>query len=215
MELQLKAKARLLSAEQPMDPSPLFMPERLVMLDCEMTGLDPKKDDIIQLTALKLEWNGKAYARPDYFDDDESTLNLFIHTDLAPTSDFARKHLTEIYRKANESKIDYKMARSLLEQWLGTWKGKVSPCGDCVPTDVLFLYMKNVIDLSHYDGDTPVDGTFHFEFFEMNSLKAVARQKAGRKVDRDVPRLPGDHDALVDCKNQLAEMNAIIAELMR
>lgn len=209
--MKLNAKARLLRAA---DERPQFLPERLVMLDCEMTGLDPKKDDVIQISALKLEYIEGRYQRPATMNDEDGEFNLFVHTDLAPTSEFARKYMTEVYRKANESKVDYKTARSLLEQWLGEWKGKVSPCGDCVPTDILFLYMKNVIDLSHYDGDTPVDGFFHYEFFDMNSIKAVAREKVGHKFDRDVERLAGDHDGLIDCKNQLAEMNAIIGALL-
>jgi len=49
----------------------------------------------------------------------------------------------------------------------------------------------------------------------MNALKLVARHKAGYKFDKDLQVLPGAHDALVDCKNQLVEMNAIIQELLR
>jgi oligoribonuclease len=209
--MKLNAKARLLQANE---EHPLFMPERLIMLDCEMTGLDPKKDDVIQIAALKLEYVSGRYQVPADMNSEDAEFNIFLHTDLAPISEFARKYMVDVYRKANESRIDYKMARALLDEWLGPWRGKVSPCGDCVPTDILFLYMKDVIDLSHYDGDTPVDGSMHYEYFDMNAIKAVARQKVGRKFDRDVERLAGDHDALIDCRNQLTEMNAIIEVLL-
>jgi oligoribonuclease (3'-5' exoribonuclease) len=203
--MKLQAKARLLRAT---DANPLFMPSRLVMIDCEMTGLDPKVDDVIQIAALRLLWEGDEYQVV------EEPFNIFLHTDKQPQSEFARTHLTEIYKAANESPNSTDDAHGMLKTWLGDWYGKVSPCGDCVPTDILFLYMKNIISLSHFDGDTPVDGTFHYEFADMHFIKACARQKMGRKFDRDVPRLAGDHDALVDCKNQLNEMNAIIKVLL-
>lgn len=179
------------------------IPQRLIMLDCEMTGLDPKVDDLIQVAALKLELVGRVYAVVD-------TFNVFIHTDKQPASDFARQHMTEVYRKANTSNLDYERVGTQFDSWLGDWRGKASPCGDCVPTDVLFMYTKGLVKLAGYDGDTPRPGSFHYEYFEMNSLKLVARAKMGRKFDKDLPTLPGAHDALVDCKNQLTELNAIL-----
>jgi oligoribonuclease (3'-5' exoribonuclease) len=212
--MELQAKARLMAGPNPVNPEtmttqPLFLPPRLVMLDCEMTGLNPRKDDLIQIAALKLELQDRAYVQtsgPEF--------NIFIHTDQLPTSDFARKHMMHVYEGANASKINYIEARKLLDAWLGDWRGKVSPAGDCVPTDIMFMYMKGIIDISHYDGDTPVDGTFHYEYWDMNAIKAIARQKAGTKFDRQLPRLQGDHDALVDCKNQLTEMNGLIDMLL-
>jgi len=198
--MELKAAQRLQAST--------FMPDRLVMIDCEMTGLDPKADDLIQIAAIKLELQGDQYIEtgPD--------LNFFIHTDKQPASEFARKYMSDVYKQANESTVDYVQAKAILDSWLGDWKGEVSPCGDCVPTDVLFMYMKGVIGLSRYEGDTPVKGTFHYEYFDMNAIKALARQKKGYKFDKELERLPGDHDALVDCRNQLVEMNAIIKVLL-
>src|ERR1035437_9300348 len=150
-----------------------FLPTRLIMLDCEMSGLDPKVDDLLQVAALKLELQGDRYVALDEF-------NEFLRSDAQPTSDFAREHMTEVYRQANESPLSAEDLRLQFQMWLedGGWLGDVSPCGDCVPTDVLFLYEKGVISLSHFEGDTPVPGTFHFEYFDMNSIKMVARHKA-------------------------------------
>lgn len=195
--MKLEAAKRLKSKSIP------NIPQRLVMLDCEMTGLDPKADDLIQVAALKLELVGRVYAVVDQF-------NIFVHTDKQPDSDFARTHMTEVYKQANESTEDYTTVAQKFDSWLGDWRGLVSPCGDCVPTDVLFMYTKGIVKLAGYDGDVPRLGTFHYEFFEMNSLKLVARAKMGRKFDKDLPTIPGAHDALVDCKNQLTELNAIL-----
>lgn len=213
--IAIKAKQRLLHAgTNPVNPEEAvghqqFLPQRLVMLDCEMTGLNVPVDDVIQIAALKLELQGGQYVQtsgPEF--------NIFLHTDKKPESEFARKNMGLIYEEANKSTINYVEARKLLHEWLGDWCGKVSPAGDCVPTDILFLFAKGVISLSHFDGDTPVEGSFHFEYWDMNAIKAIARQKAGTKFDRMLPRIPGDHDALVDCKNQLTEMNGIIAMLL-
>ncbi len=187
---------------------PHFLPSRLVMIDCEMTGLNYERDDVIQIAALKLVREGLEYQIAD------DPFNIFIHTDLEPTSDFARQYMADIYRQANESQNSYEDARALLDTWLGDWRGKVSPTGDCVPTDIAFLRWKNVIDTSYYDGDTPVDGTFFYEYWDANPIKAIARARVGRKFDKDLPKDPGDHDALVDCRNQLRELNAFLWELL-
>lgn len=215
--MKLEAKRRLLAAGEPRNlpernpanvPELKFLPDRLVMIDCEMTGLHYERDDVIQIAALKLILEGSEYQVV------EGPLNIFLHTDLHPTSAFAKEHMVDVYRKANASQNSYEDARVMLDAWLGDWRGKVSPTGDCVPTDIMFLRWKNVIETSHFDGDTPIDGTFHYEFWDMNAIKSLARAKMGYKFDKDLPADPGAHDALVDCYNQLRELNAGISVLL-
>lgn len=235
--MKLEAKQRLLATDSPEQQNPMmegrqpepqalqqqaqpgpqdkpvleqssFLPQQLVMIDCEMTGLNIPKDDIIQVAALKLQLKGNQYMIVD------EPFNQFIHTDKEPESEFARTHMTEIYRKAQESKLNYQDIATLLKVWLGDWAGKVSPTGDCVSTDIMFLASKGVITTSYYDGDTPVEGTFFYEQFDLNPLKAVARTVAGSKFDKQLKRLPGDHDALIDCKNQAMELNAFLGLLL-
>lgn len=203
--MKLEAHTRLQASGE------LFLPPRLVMLDCEMEGLNPRKDALLQIAAIKLELRANQYV-PVAF---EKPLNIYLHSDAQPESDFARKFMTDVYRKCNESQISEQQARPVLDEWMGDWRGLVSPTGDCVPTDVLFLWARGVIDISHFDGDTPVPGTFFYEFFDMNSIKALARQKMGSKFDKQLPRHEGDHDALVDCLNQLIELNAFIEVLLQ
>jgi len=124
------------------------------MLDCEMSGLDPKVDDLLQIAAMKLEFDGVRYNEVD-------EINIFVHSDKTPNSAFALEHMTEVYRKSNESTVTLEMARTLLLGFLQDWAGNVSPCGDCVPTDILFLYEKGVVNLAGFNGDTPVPGTFN------------------------------------------------------
>lgn len=204
--MKLQARARLLSAAPSTAQS--FLPDRLVMLDCEMTGLNVATDDVIQIAALKLERDGVQYRATG------TPFNMFLHTDLQPESEFARTHMVDIYKKANASTMGYAEARIALKEWLGDWWSIVSPAGDCVPTDVMFLAQKGVISLSHYVGDVPVPGTFHYEYFDMNAIKAIARTRVTYKFDKELKRLPGDHDALIDCYNQLTEMNAFLDVLL-
>ena len=196
----LLAKSRLMASQE-------FLPKKLLMLDCEMTGLDPRADDVIQLACIKLTLVNGQYVPSEEF-------NEFVHTDKQPETEFAKTHMMEVYEQANASTMDYAGLRSKLETFLGDDVGLLSPCGDCVPTDVMFLYMKDVISLSKFNGDTPVAGTLHYEYFDANSIKLVARHKEGYKFDKELPLLPGAHDALIDCKNQTMELNAILKVLL-
>jgi oligoribonuclease (3'-5' exoribonuclease) len=185
-----------------------FLPKKLLMLDLEMTGLDPAVDDILQVAAIKLELVNGQYVAGEEF-------NEFIKTDKQPESKFALENLAGVYKSAQTKGLELSDIAKKFYEFLGEDLGKLSPCGDCVPTDVLFLYAKNLITLSSYDGDVPVEGAFFYEYFDMNSIKLVARTKAGKKFDKELKLTSGPiHDALVDCKNQLIEMNAIIKFLL-
>lgn len=202
--MKLEAQQRLIATGE------LFLPPRLVMLDCEMTGLNPRKDDLLQIAAIKLELRNNQY-RPV---SSSQPLNIYLHTDQAPSSDFARKFMSDVYRKCQESQTSLEDARAMLDEWMEDWKNLVSPTGDCVPTDVLFMWYKGVIDIAHFDVDVPVPGTFHYEYADMHFIKQLARQKMGSKFDKQLPRHAGDHDAMVDCLNQLTELNAFIQVLL-
>lgn len=202
--MRLAARTRLAASET----TTSFLPDQLVMIDCEMTGLNVAKDDVIQIAALKLRREGNAYIAHG------APFNVFLHTDLQPTSEFARTHMAEVYRKANEATTTYPEAADALKAWLGDWWSRVTPVGDCVPTDIMFLAAKGVITTSYYEQDTPIPGTFFYEYFDMNAIKLVARSKVGFKFDKELKMLPGAHDALIDCYNQLTELNAILGTLL-
>lgn len=184
-----------------------YLPSKLLMLDLEMSGLNPKKDDILQVAALKLELRNNQYVETDSFD-------MVLKNPIVPANDFQKKFQAPLFKRCNASPYTYEDLKDQFIKFLGSDAGKLSPCGDCVPTDVLFLYAKDIITLSHYEGDTPVDGTFHYEYFDMNAIKLVMRHKMGFKADKELKLLEGIHDGLVDCRNQLIEMNFIISKLL-
>lgn len=186
-----------------------FLPEYLVMVDCEMTGVIPKRDELLQIAMLKLKLDGIQYV------EEGEPLVLYLHTDAQPQSGFQQKYLTHIFEKCNESDLTPQEAQKRVHDWMGKQLlGKVTPCGDCVPTDIAFLKEKGIITESDFENDKPKEGTFHYEFFEMNSIKAVARHMSGAKeslADLDTENI---HDALVDCRNQTIEMNHYLKTLL-
>lgn len=185
-----------------------MLPQNLLMIDCEMTGLIPHEDDILQVAALLLE------LRDDTQYHIVREFNKFCHNKKTPVSTFQKTYLSDIYFECNNSTDTYETTRFHLEEFLSQHLGTITPCGDCVATDLDFLYAKNIIKRNHFENDTPVLGTFHYENFELNSIKAVARHKIGSAFDKALPLDKGIHNALTDCRNQLLELNAFIKVLV-
>lgn len=180
-----------------------FLPDDLVMLDCEMTCVQPKRDDLLQVAMLKLKRNGYQYEVVG------EPLVLYLKTDRKPETGFHKKYLAHIFELCNKSTTTPEMAKQRIESWLGDLRGRVTPTGDCVPTDVAFLLEKGLITAPDIVDDKPVPGTFHYEFADMNLPKAIARHKLRRKeTDEEIGADKENiHDALVDCQNQLLELN--------
>ncbi len=181
-----------------------FLPEKLVMIDLEMTGVVPERDDIIQIAATKLVLQELQYV------EEGEPFEIFPHTNLEPSNPFHLKFLVDIFKKANESEFDIVDARNLFADWLGNWKGTI-PTGDCIQQDMMFLYANGVIDRGDIVDEKPVSGTLHYECFDINPLKCIARQKLGKKEKLDLAS--GIHNAMVDCRNQTIELNYYLSVL--
>lgn len=193
------------------DGQGMFLPEKLVMVDCEMDGVVSTRDNLLQVGAIKLSLN-KAEKR---YEQEGDAFLAYLHSDSKPTKGFHRKFLLDVFKKCNESDLKPEQFKEDFHGWLGDWKGEATPVGDCVPTDIAFLLAKGCIDPCDYDDDDkPVKGTFHYEFFDLNSVKAIARQKAGEKFKIDGENTEGIHDALVDCENQTLELNQYLKILL-
>lgn len=192
--------------EEPMES---FLPEDLVMLDGEFTNVNPKRDHLLQVAMLKLKLKDGQYMEVD------EPLVLHMEYKGEPTSDFHKEHLAHIFEKCNDSNLQPGEAKQQICKWLGELKGKVQPTGDCVHKDMAFLSEKGLIDDSDIGADgTPIPGTFHYENFEMHPLKTLARHKQGAKKDVAGVDKENEHDALVDCRNQLLELNDAIKVLV-
>jgi oligoribonuclease (3'-5' exoribonuclease) len=177
------------------------------MVDCEMTGVIPTKDKLLQVAAIKLKRDGYQYKQ------EGEPFVRYLSYDGKPETAFHKQYLTHIFKKCNESSLETDQLKEELHEWLGSYLGKATPVGDCVPTDIEFLRNNDCIDTQHYVNDEPVLGTFHYEYFDMNAPKKMARVKMGGKFD--TPNLDDNiHDALVDCQNQTKELNHILSILL-
>jgi oligoribonuclease (3'-5' exoribonuclease) len=177
------------------------LPQDLVMIDCEMTGVNPDKHDLLQVAALKLKLDDGQYTTTG------EPFMLYLHSDETPQNDFHKKYLTPVYEECNKSDKTPEDLKAEFHTWLGDLKGKVMPVGDCVPTDVNFLYTSKGGDRPDIGDDGPIEGTFHYEYFEMHPLKLVAEEISGGKLKVEGLDEENVHDALVDCRNQLLDLN--------
>jgi len=182
----------------------MFLPDKLIMVDLEMTGVNPFQDKILQIAMIKLERRENEYVNV-------GEKEWFLHCDEQPTRDFHKQYLSHIFQKCNESILTPAAVRTDIDVWLGPYKG-ATPVGDCIPTDIYFLYIHDIIDMSDFDGDTHIPGTFDHEFFDLNAPKILSREKMQEKFE--VPGVTKSHDALQDCRDQLLELNAYLDILL-
>ena len=153
-----------------------FLPARLVMLDCEMTGVDCTKHELLQAAFVKLELGIDCQ-----YHEVGDPLVLHFSTDAVPSNDFHKKYLTHIFERCNQSDLTETQAQDQLHAWLGDWKGIVTPAGDCVITDLEFLKNNGVVVRNDIQDEKQIPGTFHYEIFDLNAPKAFARHLVGEK----------------------------------
>jgi oligoribonuclease (3'-5' exoribonuclease) len=185
-----------------------FLPDHLVMVDCEMTGVRPEEHSLLQVAMVKLCLiEGQYRFNPNI-------LVAYLKNDASPSTPFHFEFLSHIFEKCNKSTLTCSELKAQISDWLGDLRGKVMPTGDCISCDMEFLYKNECIDRSGYLNDgTPVLGTFHYEQFDLNPIKLIARQKTGEK-SKPAKSFAGKHDAVVDCFNQILELNHFIKILL-
>jgi oligoribonuclease len=165
--------------------------ERLVWLDLEMTGLDPRKDTILQL--------GVAITEPGSFDVLESfEVDIWQpESRLEVMSPFVRKMhessglLERVRRSPTSEEEAERAALDVVARWCGPRQGVLA--GNSIWQDRRFLaaYM-------------PVlEGYLHFRMVDVTSLKIIAKAWLG---DRAVFKKEKAHTAMEDVKASLAEL---------
>lgn len=174
-----------------------------------MTGVFPDRDEILQVAMIKMQLEGDQYVEVG------QPLVIYVHNDKQPYNDFHRQFLSHIFEACNASTTEITEVKDMIHSWLGPdWIGVSTPCGDCVPCDIDFLYTYRCLDRPGFtDEGEPILGTFHFEYFDLNSVKAITRHKMGKKeVPKDMDE--NIHDGLVDCQNQMKELNFYLRKLL-
>ena len=171
------------------------MTDRLVWIDCEMTGLDVASDLLIEVAALVT-------------DSDLNVLGEGVDVvigasaeDLARMPDVVREmHATSgltdqviastvTMREAEEQVLAY------IKQWVPE-AGKAPLCGNSIATDRGFL-----------SRDMPeLDGWLHYRMVDVSSVKELARRWYPRAYFAS-PKKGGGHRALADIRESVLELS--------
>lgn len=199
--------------------------EKHFMIDIETTGIDPKKEDLLQIGLLECDFDGSVW-HPG------RSLDIIQHTDRKPESAFAKEHMAALYEECNQAPaIDTEQIRSRLLNFF-------RECGSEPPMvylmgwnasnfDVPFLVHKGVIEPSFYeigpDGKDTMRGDFHYRIYELGGAISLIANKfptearnalitKAKALDRRIAMPEGkEHDALFDCYAQLKILNGLIA----
>jgi oligoribonuclease len=168
--------------------------DRLVWVDCEMTGLDPAKDALIEVAALVTDPDLQVLG---------AGVDLVIHADdhaLDAMPDVVREMhdrsgLTEAVRRSTVTVAD---AQDLIMEYVTTHvpDPKTAPlCGNSIATDRTFLAR-----------DMPLlDAHLHYRMIDVSSIKELCRRWYPR-VYFGQPAKGLAHRALADIRESIREL---------
>lgn len=164
----------------------------LAWLDLEMTGLDPQKDVILQAALI-------------ITDAQLQVLEEFVCDIWQPAAALERMvpfvkemhETTGLTDRVRKSKLDLMVAeRKLLERVAGWCAYPAVLCGNTIGQDKRFV-----------DQWMPgLAGYLTYRTIDVTSLKLLVKAWYGEEAVFDKP-IKGEHDALVDIKNSIAELS--------
>lgn len=163
----------------------------LAWLDMEMTGLDPQEDVILQ--AALIITDAQLNVLEEYVCDVWQPDAL-----LARMVPFVKEmhETTGLTERVRKSRVDLLVAeRKLLERVAGWCTYPAVLCGNTIGQDKRFV-----------DQWMPgLSGYLSYRTIDVTSLKLLARAWYGEEAVYDKP-VKGEHDALVDIRNSIAEL---------
>jgi len=192
------------------------IPNKIFMIDIETTGVDPLKEEVLQIALLEMNFLGGFWEKG-------KTFNFFQHTPKQPTTKFALDHMKEIYEKCNKSPaVPPAEVRQMIVDFC-------VECGANPPNiffagwnagifDIPFLDHHGYLVPAKYENDQLV-GDCHYRIYEISgALNLVANVRGNneinlvlREAQKKSPKLEGSrHDALFDCERQMHILNALI-----
>ena len=164
---------------------------RMVWIDMEMTGLDPKRHVTLEIATLITDADLNVIA--------EGPVIPVARTaeELAAIDDWSRKTHTDtgLLRRVHASQADVREAERLTLEFVRQWVGpQESPlCGNSVHQDRLFL-MKEMQELEAY---------LHYRIVDVSTVKELVRRWY---PDLKPPPKKGSHRALDDIRESIAEL---------
>jgi oligoribonuclease len=175
-------------------------PDNLAWLDLEMTGLDAQTDVIIQAALIITD--------RDLQPLEEFACDVWQPPEvLARMTPFVRTmhEQTGLLARVARSKVDLVMAeRQLLERLAGWCSFPAQLCGNSIATDKRFVE-RWMPGLARY---------LHYRLLDVTTLKLLAQRWYGDQAVYTKPA-EGEHDALVDIRNSIAELRHYRATLFR
>ena len=165
--------------------------DTLVWIDLEMTGLDPDRHVILQAALI--------VTTSDLKELDHVAIDIFQPEEaLAGMSPLvAEMHAaTGLLERVRKSTVDLARAESALVARLQKWcSGPATLCGNSIWSDRIFLRR-------HMPG---LDRLVHYRMIDVSSIKVLAGRWYGEDAVFPKPTA-GQHDALVDARNSIAEL---------
>ncbi|MFM8926588.1 MAG: oligoribonuclease [Rhodoluna sp.] len=169
------------------------IPEYLVWIDCEMTGLDPEKDCLVEIAVVltDLELNPV-----------DSGLDIVIKPrpdSLAGMGDYVRNmHTTSGLINEFDSGLSLEEAESRVLEYIKKYipTPKIAPlAGNTIGTDRMFIakYMPNL------------DAHLHYRNIDVSTIKELAKRWFQRAYFQ-APKKEGGHRALADILESIEEL---------
>lgn len=166
-------------------------PDHLAWLDLEMTGLDPEQDVILQAALIITDRELKPLEEIccDVWQPPEALAGMtpFVHQMHTTTGLLGRVAASQLELRSVE--------RLLLERIAGWCDYPAILCGNSIGQDRKFVdrYMPGLA------------GYLHYRMLDVTALKLVAGIWYGEQAVFAKPA-EGEHDALVDIRNSIAEL---------
>lgn len=186
------------------------------MIDIETTGVDPRKEQVLQIALIEMNFLGGFWEKGKSF-------NFFQHYPHAPSTKFAIDHMKEIYDKCNKApSVEPAKVRQMIVDFC-------IECGANPPNiffagwnagifDIPFLEHHGYLVTAKYENDK-LTGDSHYRIYEISgALNLVANVRGNNEINAVLkeaqklsPKLEGNrHDALYDCERQMHILNSLI-----
>lgn len=188
------------------------------MIDTETTGLDPQKDDVIQIGLVEMRWDG------NFWKIGETIKEFLLYTDREPADDFAKKFMGPLYERCRRRGVSYK-PEELRDRILQVFKkrGIYHLAGKNLGNfDLRFLEAKGYL----------LEGDYHYRLYDLTGAMALVSDVLNLEENddrlrgltleayaRDVVAAPLQeehkaHDAISDSIAQIQTLNGLI-EMLR
>ncbi|CAM3597976.1 oligoribonuclease [Rouxiella silvae] len=172
--------------------SPTASDNNLIWIDLEMTGLDPKRDRIIEIATLVTDANLNVLAEGPVMAVHQSDEQLALMDEWN-----VRTHTgSGLVERVKASTFDENTAQQKTIEFLQQWvpAGKSPICGNSIGQDRRFLF-KYMAELEAY---------FHYRYLDVSTLKELARRWKPEILDGLTKQ--GTHQAMDDIRESVAEL---------